>query len=158
MSDAVVLFQKLDLAYVQQELIGQEFENNWLECKEKSGADRGGLDEKDKSNFAKALSGFANTSGGVLNLRIGGQEADEIDEIIGIRPIKELRRFESALREHESRVVERLVPGVEYKAIETTAGEGMIAIYIPESPHLPHRSLSDYKFYIVPAERSAQYH
>jgi hypothetical protein len=126
MSNATVLFKKLDLNYVRQELIDHEFENNGLECKEKSGADRGGLDEKDKSNFAKALSGFANTSSGVLIFGLAARKKDEIDQIIGIRPIKELRRFESALREHESRIVERLVPGVEYKAIETSPGEGMV--------------------------------
>jgi len=148
MSNAAVLFEKLDLSYVQEELVDHEFENNWLECKEKSGADRGGLDEKDKSNLAKALSGFANTGGGVLIFGLAARKRDEIDEIIGIRPIKDLRRFESALREYESRLVERLVPGVEYKQIETSPGEGMAAIYVPESPHLPHRSLQDHKFYI----------
>ncbi|WP_187345707.1 helix-turn-helix domain-containing protein [Sorangium cellulosum] len=149
MDNAESLFRKLDLAYVQQEMIGNKFENNWLECKEKQKPEQGALDQGDKSNFAKALSGFANTSGGVL---IFGLEArkdkDDVDQITGLKPIKELRKFESALRELESRIVERLVPGVEYVRIPTTGDEGLVAVYVPQSEQLPHRSQIDSKFYL----------
>ena len=57
------LFERLTIDYIKAEMLGQEFENNWLECKEKQRADRHDVDQGDKSVFAKALSGFANTSG-----------------------------------------------------------------------------------------------
>lgn len=149
MDNARSLFEKLDLAYVQNEMIGKEFENNWLECKEKSRSEQGLFDQSDRSNFAKALSGFANSAGGVL---IFGLEArkdkDEIDQIIALKPIKELRKFESALREHESRIVERIISGVEYRRLPTGDDEGLLAVYVPESERPPHRSLADNKFYI----------
>lgn len=149
MDNARSLFEKLDLAYVQNEMIGKEFENNWLECKEKNRPEQGLFDAGDKANFAKALSGFANSSGGVL---IFGLEArkdkDEIDQIIALKPIKELRKFESALREHESRIVERIVAGVEYRRLPTGDDEGLLAVYVPESERPPHRSQVDSKFYI----------
>lgn len=31
---------------MQRELIGQELENNWLECKEKQRAEHGGIDKE----------------------------------------------------------------------------------------------------------------
>ncbi|WP_437965344.1 ATP-binding protein [Sorangium sp. So ce260] len=149
MDNAESLFRKLDLAYVQQEMVGKEFENNWLECKEKQKPEQGALDQGDKSSFAKALSGFANTSGGVL---IFGLEArkdkDEVDMIIGLKPIKELRKFESALREMESRIVERVVVGVEYLRITTKEDEGLLAVYVPPSEYTPHRNQMDSKFYL----------
>ncbi|KYG02595.1 hypothetical protein BE21_54740 [Sorangium cellulosum] len=149
MDNAESLFRKLDLAYVQQEMIGKAFENNWLECKEKQRPDQGPLDQGDKSNFAKALSGFANTSGGVLILGLEARkDNDDIDQIVGIKPIKELKKVESALRELESRVVERMVAGVEYLPIATAGDEGLIAVYIPQSERPPHRSQIDNKFYL----------
>jgi hypothetical protein len=149
MDNARSLFEKLDLAYIENEMIGKEFENNWLECKEKDRPDQGLFDKGDKANFARALSGFANSSGGVL---IFGLEArkdkDDIDQIIALKPIKELRKFESALREHESRIVERIVTGVEYRCLPTGDDEGLLAVYVPESERPPHRSQVDSKFYI----------
>ncbi len=149
MDNARSLFEKLDLAYVQNEMIGKGFENNWLECKEKNRPEQGLFDAGDKANFAKALSGFANSAGGVL---IFGLEArkdkDDIDQIIALKPIKELKKFESVLREHESRIVERIVAGVEYRRLPTGEDEGLLAVYVPESDRPPHRSQVDSKFYI----------
>lgn len=148
-SNARLLFDKLDLAYINENMVGKEFENNWLECKEKSRSDHGGLDDTDKKYFAKALSGFANTAGGVLIFGLEARTKEEIDQIQSIKPIQQLKRFESALREYESRAVERHVLGVEYKPIKTAGeDEGILAILIPESPHLPHRSLKDKDFYL----------
>ena len=149
MDNAESQFLKLDLSYIEQQMVGNDFESNWLECKEKQRADHGGLDQGDRSNFAKALAGFANTSGGVLIFGLEARkDGDEIDQIVGLKPIRELRRFESALREQESRVVERLVVGVQYKRLNTAPDEGLIAIYVPASDCPPHRSQIDSKFYL----------
>lgn len=148
MNNGRILFDKISLDYINRQMVGQQFENNWLECKQKSHANKTGLDESDKSNFAKALSGFANTSGGVVIFGLDARKVDGVDIIQSIRPVKNLRSFESDLRECESRVVERIVLGVEYRIIETAENEGLLAVYIPESAHLPHRSLRDGGFYI----------
>lgn len=148
-TNARLLYEKLDLTYINENMVGKEFENNWLECKEKSRASHGGLDEAEQAYFAKALSGFSNTAGGVLIFGLEARKRDGIDQIQSIKPIQQLKRFESALREYESRAVERPVPGVEYRAIRTgESDEGMLATFIPQSPHVPHRSLKDKDFYL----------
>jgi len=143
------LFDKLTLEYINAELVGKEFENNYLECKEKQRNNHGGLDEGDIAYFAKSLSGFANTSGGTLIFGLTAKkDKQDVDLIQSLNPIPELKRFESALREKESRIVERQVLGVEYKRIETATDKGILAVYIPQSSQLPHRSTKDWKFYI----------
>jgi len=148
MKESKILFSKLKLEYIRNEMIGKEFENSYLECKEKSHSDRSDTDAQDESNYAKALSGFSNTSGGVLIFGLKATKIDDVDLITDIKPITDIRRFESRLRELESRIVERPIADVEYLSIFTTAQDGIIAIHIPESPWLPHRSRKDYKFYI----------
>lgn len=148
MDNAKLLFDKLSLKYIKEEMINKEFENNWLECKEKEKPQISELSKSDTKSFAKALSGFANTSGGVLIFGLKAKKKDDVDEIQEIKPIEKLKKFESRLRELESRKVERLVKGVDYKKIETSKDKGIIVVYIPESDTPPHRSLFDYKFYL----------
>lgn len=147
-SAALSIFKKLSLEYVNEEMLLKEFESNYLECKEKQKAESSNLDQGDKANLAKALSGFANTAGGVLIFGLQAKKKDEVDEITAICPITDVKKFEARIRELESRVVERLVPNVEYKRIETGNGNGILAIHMPESNRLPHRSLMDHKFYM----------
>lgn len=148
MDSAKILFDKLFLEYVTDEMIGREFENTHIECKEKERADRGSTDKQDENYFAKALSGFANTSGGILFWGLKARKEDDVDLIQEVKPIAEIGKFESRLRELETRVVERVVAGVEYKVIKTEVGSGLVAVYIPQSPWLPHRSRKDNKFYL----------
>ncbi len=148
MNNAQVLFDKLTVKYIQEEMLGQSFENNWLECKQKDRPEQNSVDQVDKSHFAKALSGFANTAGGVLIFGLNARKEEGVDIIQNVVPIKNIRKFESSLRELESRLVERLVHGVEYKTLFTGDDEGIIVTYIPQSAIPPHRSSLDNKFYI----------
>jgi hypothetical protein len=148
MKAATILFDKLTLEYIENEMIGKEFESSYLECKEKSRPDRSETDLQDVSNYAKALSGFANTSGGILIFGLKANKDNDVDIINDIVPITNIQKFESRLRELESRIVERPIAGVEYRAIITSDRDGILAIYIPQSIWLPHRSIKDSKFYI----------
>lgn len=148
MNNAKILFDKITFDYIKTEMLNKEFENNWLECKRKDKQESWNIDQGDKASFAKCLSGFANTGGGVLIFGLDARKLDGVDEIISIKPINELKKFESDLRELESRIVERNILGVEYKSIETEQGKGLVAVYIPQSSTLPHRSLVDHRFYI----------
>jgi len=148
MDAAEILFAKLTLEYVETELLGREFENNVLECKEKAHPEKGQTDQQDETHFGKALSGFANTCGGVLVFGLRARKNGDVDEIQSIEPISELKAFESRLREIESRIVERPVAAIDYRPIETEPGRGMLAVHIPESNWLPHRSTKDSKFYV----------
>lgn len=152
MSNARKIYEQIvNLDYVQQYVIGKRPEDTWLDCKRKNHPENGSLDEKDKSNFAKALSGFANTSGGVLIFGLDARQNSEgIDIVQDFYPISNLNLFESELREFESRIVERAIPGLEYKKIliDENKDNGIIVIYIPEGPNPPYRSLVDNKFYV----------
>lgn len=148
MDSAKILFDKLTLDYINAEMLGKQFENNILECKQKDRPENGNIEMGDKAKFAKCLSGFANTGGGVVVFGLDARKQDGIDEITAITPISELKKFESGLREIESRVVERNIQGVEYKRLETEPEKGLLAVYIPQSLTPPHRSLVDHHFYI----------
>jgi hypothetical protein len=145
---AKILFDKLTLEYIREEMIGKQFENSYLECKQKSRSERSETDQSDESNYAKALSGFANTSGGILIFGLKADKENDVDSINAITPITNVNKFESRLRELESRIVERPINGVEYRSILTSGEEGILAVYIPQSVWLPHRSTKDSKFYI----------
>lgn len=148
MNAASILFDKLTLDYIKNEMVGKQFENFYLECKLKSHPERGETDQQDESNFAKALSGFANTSGGIVVFGLKATKINDTDIISDIIPIYDINKFESRLRELESRIVERPVAGVDYRSITISDNEGLIAIYIPQSAWLPHRSIKDSRFYI----------
>jgi len=148
MDSAKILFDKITLAYINAEMLGKQFENNILECKQKDSPENGNIEIGDKAKFAKCLSGFANTGGGVVVFGLDARKQDGIDEITAIVPISELKKFESGLREIESRVVERNIQGVEYKRLEAEPEKGLLAVYVPQSLTPPHRSLVDRHFYI----------
>ena len=116
MSNAKVIYDQIQGIEQIKAMLSKPSEDTWIECKVKSNPSHANLDESDKSNFAKCISGFANTSGGVL---IFGLEAKKdkngYDLITGIKPIKSLTAFEAALRELEPRIIERAVPEIEYK-------------------------------------------
>jgi hypothetical protein len=152
MNNARVLFEQIvDKQYVDDKLINKTIEDTWLECKRKTHPDRGNLDEGDKANFAKAISGFANSSGGVLIFGLVAQKGiDGLDLIQAMEPIQGLKLFESELREKESRIIERAVSGIEYKKFytEESRDEGMLVVFIPESNNPPHRNMIDKHFYL----------
>jgi len=152
-SDAArILFDKLDFDYIQREMLGKQFETFWLDCKRKTEPQKLGAVQSDEKNFAAALSGFANTSGGVLLWGLDARkDANGVDIIQAeLVPILGLKAFESRLRELESRIVERPVLGVDYKPIEIESGtdKGLLAVYIPQSQRPPHRSRKTKEFYI----------
>ena len=151
MSNAKNIYDKIvDLNYVNAHMIGQSLENTWLDCKRKHDVTNGRLDKDDKNNFAKALSGFANISGGVLIFGLDARNIGGVDKIQGLIPIKDLKVFESELREAETRIVERPISGLEYRKIYTDepTDTGIIIIYIPEGLNPPYRSLIDKQFYV----------
>jgi len=95
MDSAKILFKKITLNYINAEMLGKQFENNILECKQKDSPGNGNIEMGDKAKFAKCLSGFANTGGGVIVFGLDARKQDGIDEITAIVPISELKKFNS---------------------------------------------------------------
>lgn len=152
MNNSRALFELMtDINYIKENVVGVSFEDSWLECKEKTDSSDGILSKDDAVNFAKAISGFANTEGGVLVFGLKARrEEGGMDIVQGIESIRGIRLFESKLRENEALIVERPVSGIEYKIIYTDKmnDEGLLVVYIPDSFNTPHRSLKDHKFYL----------
>jgi hypothetical protein len=94
------------------------------------------LDDKDKKNLAKAISGFANGAGGVL---IWGLE----DSTVAPQPICEVSRFVDKILQLAPHVTGPTVPGIDGDFIpadgKSTDGFGLVLI--PESDLPPHRVL-----------------
>ncbi len=91
------------------------------------------LDGDDRKNIAKAVSGFANTSGGIL---IWGIE----DKSLNRKPIKN-EQFLSNCLELSNSCTDPILPGIDGIWIPSAEDEymGYAIIYIPESQLPPHR-------------------
>jgi predicted HTH transcriptional regulator len=89
-------FEDLDLHGIQEFLQTQQEEHIYLEFKTARTTDLSYAD--DRKNFAKALSGFANSSGGLLVWGIAAaKNADQIDCATGAAEIAQIRLFVTAL-------------------------------------------------------------
>jgi hypothetical protein len=94
---------------------------------------------EDKKNFAKALSGFANSSGGLIIWGVDARKDDRgIDCACGIKEIEPLSLFVSKLNEHTGQFVNPLVDGVMHKRIITLPDRGFAVTLIPASDSGPH--------------------
>ncbi len=120
------------LEYCKQALA--EIEHYHVDFKAKRDRTNSKLADNDKKNLAKAISGFANSGGGVL---IWGIE----DKSLKLKPIKDVKDFVSWMLRLAAQATDPPVEGIEGDWIpsdaEGTAGFGLL--YVPESLLPPHR-------------------
>jgi hypothetical protein len=97
------------------------------------------LEDDDKRNLAKAVSGFANSSGGVLIWGIA-------DKQIIPKPIRDVEEYIDHLNELAPQVTDPTVPGIQSSWIpaDSDSGSGFGLIHIPESELPPHRVILKY--------------
>ena len=94
---------------------------------------------EDQKNLSKALSGFANSDGGIVVWGIDARKDDKgIDAASGIRPIESVSRFVSRLNELTSSSVSPMVGGVRHRAIIIEGDAGCAVSLIPSSDSGPH--------------------
>lgn len=106
-----------------------------VDFKEKHDRRDAKLADADKRNIAKALSGFANSSGGVL---IWGLE----DERLTPKPIANIEQFTANLARLATQVTDPVVRNVDVDWLPSNHlnnGSGFALIYVPESDLPPHR-------------------
>jgi hypothetical protein len=103
------------------------------------------MSQDDKENLAIALSGFANSAGGVLIFGLvaakkGGDGADVIEKVA---PLNDLDRFLPEVQSLIGKAVVPLVEGVEVKSVRyrTDHRRGFAVILVPESDRGPHRAM-----------------
>jgi len=116
------------------------FETDWLDFK---GAEK--LKPQDmKKIWSEALSGFANTEGGVIVWGIDARPDPDthIDCASGLSLVQNPATFVSRLKELHSQSTDPPIPGVDFWfAIDDTAPDcGFVVSCVPESEFKPHRA------------------
>jgi Putative DNA-binding domain len=116
------------------------FETEWLDFK---GAEK--ISDSDlKRTWSEALSGFANTQGGVLIFGIDARLNAEtkIDAACGESLVPDVAACVSRLQQLHGQATEPPVLGVEIRPVpaDEKSPAGFVVCYIPESPYRPHRA------------------
>lgn len=143
MDAALKIFQELmekGIALVSSWTDEGYHEDLHLDFKRKSKASSPTPNDDDRRNFSRALSGFANSDGGIVVWGIGAPGSG-----VGLRtkhPIKDPGRFAEALDSLVSRLVSPPVEGIQNKVIleKESSGRGYVVTYIPKSDLAPHRA------------------
>lgn len=121
-------------------------ENCFFDFKRKANQKSTKLDDPDQKNLAKALSGFANSGGGIL---IWGVDAKSNNGPLEKMPISDLASFASEYEAFMSRLVVPVVEGVvSHPVFEKDSGSGYLVTLIPKSISSPHRSIKSGNYYV----------
>ncbi len=93
----------------------------------------------DRKTLAKALSGFANSSGGLVIWGIDARKNDDgIDCACGKKEIESLSLFMSRINQLTGELVNPIVEGVDHKQIVSESDKGFAVTLIPASNSGPH--------------------
>lgn len=141
MASLVELFDSLETDRIAEYIRTQQEEHLLLDFKTITRSDLSGSD--DRKNLAKALSGFANSDGGLI---VWGVEARKLkpdgpDCASGEKEIDNLPTFVSRLNEFTGSFVRPLVEGVRHRALPTKEARGFAVTIVPESDAGPHMAL-----------------
>jgi hypothetical protein len=135
--DLAETFENLDLVQVDDYLARRQEEHLHLDFKLIKSASFASAD--DRRNFAKVLSGFANSAGGIIIWGIHARKNDQgIDCAVGSREIQPLKLLVSRLNEFTGQAVSPIVDGIKHKEIARAPDVGFAATLVPESHSPPH--------------------
>jgi predicted HTH transcriptional regulator len=135
-TEAELLFEKLQTLSGLERLIGRT-EGAVLECKTWPSSD----DEAQKRILAKAISGFANATGGVLvfGLEARSQGRDEPDLVSALKPVEDRHRVKSRIWELAGQLVEPLIQNLRVVDVESgvDSTSGLVVVLIPATDGPP---------------------
>ncbi len=141
---------KEDIDYINNLIKDKVVENYYLEFKSVEEIDYTGkrkLFNSDKKNYAKSISAFGNTDGGVIiwGIKTGASDADYASEKL---PIKNISNFKSLLEGFTSLVTSPPHPNVTNTIIfeDKSQDTGYIITHIPKSSQRPLQVVSDNEF------------
>ena len=119
-------------------------ENSYVECKRKSNPDNPKLDNPDKKNLGKALSGFSNYDGGIL---IFGVEELKQDSIFKPSPIKNIRKFKNNVMAIAGTICQPSINIEKHKIIKSSKNkdDGYLILFIERGTIPPYSY--DNRFY-----------
>jgi hypothetical protein len=140
-------FEDLELEGLMSFVTSRQEENLTLDFKLINGPDLNQSD--DKKNLARALSGFANSSGGLIIWGIDARKNEQgIDCAIEAHEIRPLSLLLARLNELTSRAVHPPIDAVRHKPISSRQDSGFAVTIVPESQSGPHMAkLGEDRYY-----------
>ena len=140
-------FESLDLEMLQNYRAQQQEENLQLEFKliEVAALSR----RDDRRNLAQALSGFSNSSGGLIIWGVDARKnADGVDCARDLREIDNVAKFIARLNELTGEAVNPIVERIQHRVIPTTGGKGFAVTLVPEADGVPRMAkLGEDRYY-----------
>ena len=112
------------------------------------------LDQNDRKNLAKAISGFGNSEGGLIVWGVDCREGDDYADVARAKfPIEDAKKFESWL---EGAISSCTIPPHQKVKHHTILNKdnktGYVITFIPKSNHAPHQVISagkgQYQYFI----------
>lgn len=165
MGRAEDLFHRLEecgCSVIDEYIEARVSEELFLDFKRSSDNGEGrGLSQNDRNNFAKAISGFGNSEGGVVVWGIDCRTTPSgADVPIAKYPISDVAKFVSHLEGALSGLTVPAHSGVRSIPIAIDGSSGFVATLIPKSNRAPHQEINSKKYFIragsdfVPAPHS----
>jgi hypothetical protein len=141
------LFDQINLQAIEKYVDSNQEENLTLDFKLLNSSDLNHKD--DKKNFSKALSGFANSSGGIVIWGVDCRKNDEgVDCANGIVEITNVDMLLARCNEFSGIAVSPIVDGIKHKKIYTSPPKGFVITLVPESEKGPHMAkLGEDRYY-----------
>lgn len=142
-------FDTIDFNEIEKFISDGQEENLTLEFKTVNHPD---YDDKnkafDKKNISKAISGFANSSGGIIIWGIKASHNTSGQDIAKEKkPIRELTKFLNILNQLEGQGIMPTIKDVLHEKIDIGNDVGYIKTYIPASEDAPHMAMFSEKHY-----------
>lgn len=154
MSRSEELFERIiaeGQAAIDEFIVSRASEELFLDFKRSSdNGDSQRLSQNDRNNLAKAVSGFGNSSGGVLVWGVDcSRDNDGADVARAKFPIVNVQRFSANIQGAISGCTIPPHDRVQNHAIVSADGEsGFLVTYIPESMNSPHQVVGRQQYYI----------
>ena len=146
--DIFRIFENLSFPGLQSYIDNRQEENLYIDFKTVKSGSLESTD--DKRNFSKALSGFANSSGGLIIWGIDARKnGDGTDCAAQLKPIEQVEMFVARLNQLTGEGVDPIVHGVRHRIVhKDTNGIGFAASLVPESDEGPHMAkLGEFRYY-----------
>lgn len=144
---AAELFDNLTFSDIKDFVARGQEENLHLDFKQVRDATLSSGD--DKRNLACALSGFANSAGGLIIWGVDARKnAEGVDCAVAVQPIQQALLLVTRLNSLTGEAADPAVPGVRHRAILLENGSGIVLTLVPESDSGPHMGkLGENRYY-----------
>jgi len=134
------------LRIIRQWIAQHEAEDLYLDFKQKTNPNSGVPSQADVANYSKALSGFANSEGGLLVWGVVATEvkgdSESADVAREARPVTPLRTFHAKLNDITYHCTKPTVVGVQNLLVPVGPDKdtGFVVTYVPAGANPPYRS------------------